>query len=228
VFQLFLALVVFVLLHSVPALPALRSRLITVLGRRVYLVVYSLVSLATLAWVFYAALQLDFIPVWEPQAWQAWVTLILTPIGLFLLLAGLLTPNPLSISVRRAGTASGGIVAITRHPVLWGFMLWAGSHLVPNGDVRSLILFGALFGFALAGIPLTERRARRRLGKEWAAIAAGTSIVPFAATIGGRARFYIDRAMVAAFFVTVLAAAWLLTGGHAVLFGADPLALALS
>jgi uncharacterized membrane protein len=226
-FQLFLALVVFVALHSVPAIPALRSRLIGLFGRRPYLIAYSLVSLATLAWVFYAALQIDFIALWDPQPWQAWVTLILTPIGLFFLLAGLMSPNPLSISVRRSGTGQGGIVAITRHPVLWGFMLWAGSHIVPNGDMRSLILFGALFLFALAGIPLTERRARRRLGDDWPVLAASTSILPFAAIIAGRARASIDRPMVLSLLLTALVAFWLLTGGHASLFGADPLALAL-
>lgn len=225
-FQLFLALVVFVALHSVPALPALRSRLIALLGRRLYLVGYSLVSLASLAWVFYAALRIDTIPLWDPAPWQAWVTLVVTPIGLFLLLAGLFTPNPLSISVRRAGAAAGGIVTVTRHPVLWGFMLWAASHIVPNGDLRSLVLFGALFLFALVGIPLTERRARKRLGEDWPALAAKTSILPFAAIIGGRARFGLDGPMLAALLLTVLIAAWLLSGGHAMLFGADPLALA--
>lgn len=225
-FQLFLALVVFVALHSVPALSALRARLVALLGRRLYLVAYSLVSLASLAWVFYAALQIDTIPLWDPAPWQVWVTLVLTPIGIFLLLAGLFTPNPLSISVRRAGVVADGIVAVTRHPVLWGFMLWAASHIVPNGDLRSLVLFGALFLFALVGIPLTERRARKRLGEDWPALAATTSILPFAAIIGGRARFRLDGPMLAALLLTVLIAAWLLSGGHAMLFGADPLALA--
>jgi uncharacterized membrane protein len=225
-FQLFLALIVFVALHSVPALPALRARLIGLLGRRLYLIAYSLVSLASLAWVFYAALRVDYNPLWDPAPWQAWVTLVLTPIGLFLLLAGLFTPNPLSISVRRAGTAPGGIVAVTRHPVLWGFMLWAASHIVPNGDVRSLVLFGALFLFALAGIPLTDRRARKRLGDDWPALAARTSILPFAAIISRRAHFRLDGPMLAALLLTALIAAWFLTGGHAPLFGADPLALA--
>jgi uncharacterized membrane protein len=225
-FQLFLALVVFVALHSVPALPALRARLIGLLGRRLYLIAYSLVSLASLAWVFYAALRVDYIPLWDPAPWQAWVTLVLTPIGLFLLLAGLFTPNPLSISVRRADTAPGGIVAVTRHPELWGFMLWAASHVVPNGDVRSLVLFGALLLFALAGIPLTDRRARKRLGDDWPALAARTSILPFAAIISRRAHFRLDGPMLAALLLTALIAAWFLTGGHALLFGADPLALA--
>jgi uncharacterized membrane protein len=211
----------------VPAIPALRSRLIGLFGRRLYLIAYSLVSLSTLVWIFYAALQIDFIALWDSQPWQAWVTLILTPIGLFLLLAGLTSPNPLSISVRRSGATQGGIVAITRHPVLWGFMLWAGSHIVPNGDLRSLILFGALFFFALVGIPLTERRARRRLGDDWPALAASTSILPFAAIIVGRAWASIDWPMVLSLLLTVLVAFCLLSGGHAHLFRADPLALVL-
>jgi uncharacterized membrane protein len=98
---------------------------------------------------------------------------------------------------------------------------------VPNGDLRSLVLFGALFLFALAGIPLTERRARRRLSDDWSALAASTSILPFAAIIAGRARAHVDRPMVLSLLLTALVAFWLLSGGHALLFRADPLALAL-
>jgi uncharacterized membrane protein len=70
------------------------------------------------------------------------VPLVLTTIGLCFLLAGLLSPNPASITPRQSELAPGAITTVTRHPVLWGFALWAGSHLVPNGDLRSRLLFG--------------------------------------------------------------------------------------
>lgn len=217
------ALLVFLLLHVVPAIPSLRGGLVARLGRRTYLAAYSIVSVVAVIWLFNAALRLDFIPLWEPARWQGLVPLLLTPIGMVLLLAGLFSPNPASISLRRDATL-GAVSSVTRHPVLWGFIFWSGSHLVANGDLRSVLLFGALFGFALLGIPITERRARRRLGAGWADIAATTSILPGAALLVGRTHLRVDGALLLALLLSAAATAWLLLGGHADLFGAAPLA----
>lgn len=222
------ALGLFLLSHVIPAVPGVRRSLIAALGHSLYITLYSTLSILLLALLVYATLQLDYVPLWSPEPWQAWVTLILTPIGLFLLLAGLFSQNPLSVSARRASHSPGAIVAVTRHPVLWGFMLWAGSHLVPNGDLRAVLLFGSLFVFALVGMPLVDRRAKKRLGPEWAVRAGTTSIVPFVAIARGRAALRIDAIMALALAVTIVATAWLLSGGHAALFGVDPLALALA
>ena len=224
--QFLLALALFLALHTVPAIPALRARLVAAMGRRAYLVVYSLVSLLTLAWLFHAALQLDFVPLWDPAPWQAWFPLILTPLALVLLLAGLMSPNPASITLRKPDLGPGAITTVTRHPVLWGFALWAGSHLVPNGDLRSLLLFGALLAFALLGMLITDRRSRRRLGAQWAKIDRTTSVLPFAAALAGRTRLRFDRPLALAILISAALTAWLLLGGHEVLFGADPLTMA--
>ncbi|WIJ26900.1 NnrU family protein [Devosia sp. RR2S18] len=222
--QFLVALLVFLLLHSVPSVPTIRARLIAVLGRRAYLILYSVVSLASLAWVFHAALQIDYIELWSPAPWHAWVPLILTPIAFFLLLAGLLSPNPISVSMRK-GSQPGTIVAITRHPVLWGFVLWAASHIVANGDLRALLLFGALTVFGVFGIVMAERRSSKRKDASLDSLKQNTSIVPFLAVAQGRARLGVDRAMVLALVLTVLLTTWLLIGCHVVLFGADPLAM---
>ena len=223
--QFLLALALFLALHMVPAIPVLRARLVGAMGRRLYLAVYSLASLLTLGWLFHAALRLDFVPLWDPAPWQAWIPLVLTPIGLVLLVAGLASPNPASITLRRPGRKAGAVTTITRHPVLWGFALWAGSHLVPNGDLRSLLLFGALLAFALLGMITTDRRARRRLGAQWQDIARTTSVVPFVALLRGRTKPGFDRPLALAILASAAATALLLLGGHAALFGADPLAM---
>lgn len=223
--QFIAALVVFLALHMVPAIPPLRARMVASVGRRTYLMVYSLVSVLALGWLFHAALQLDFIPLWDPAPWQAWVTIVLSPIGLVFLLAGLLSPNPASISLRKPDMKPGAITTITRHPVLWGFALWAGSHLVPNGDLRSLLLFGALFAFAMVGMLITDRRARRRIGPQWVGIAHRTSILPFGALMTGRARPAMDAPLLAGIVLGAIVTAWLLLGGHSAIFGADPFAM---
>lgn len=223
-----LAIALFLALHSVPAIPAIRQRLVATLGRRAYLIAYSIVSLLSLAWVFQAALALDYVELWAPAAWQAWIALLLVPIALFLLIAGLFSPNPLSVSFRRGEARAGAIVSITRHPVLWGFALWALGHVIANGDLRSLLLFGVLGLFAILGMVMTERRSRRRLGSDWAAATNASSILPFVAIAQGRARLAVDRTMLVALIVAALITWALLMRGHADLFGVDPLAMATS
>ncbi|WP_108398580.1 NnrU family protein [Devosia submarina] len=223
--QLLLAITAFLAMHVVPTIPKLRANLIAAMGRRTYLGAYSIVSLILLAWLVHAALGAEFIPLWDPAAWQAWTTIIVTPLGFFFLLAGLMSPNPASVSMIREGQP-GAITTITRHPELWGFILWSGSHIVPNGDLRSLLLFGTLFLFAVAGIPLNERKAERRLGSDWSVYKGNTSILPFAAIASGRARPRVDKPSLVAGAITVIVTIWILHGGHAALFAVDPLALA--
>lgn len=216
--QFLLALAFFIALHSIPAIPAIRQKLITLLTRRGYLILYSIVSIAALGWVFHAAFKLDYVELWPPAAWQAWVPLICTPIAFFLLIAGLISPNPSSITLRRGEFPPGAITTITRHPVLWGFLLWALSHVVANGDLRSLLLFGAFALFSLFGMAMAEKRNHKR-----GAIEPTTSILPFATILSGRTRLRLDTPMLIALLAAAALSAWLLMGGHSALFGADPL-----
>jgi uncharacterized membrane protein len=153
------------------------------------------------------------------------VPLVLVPVAAWFLIAGLAEPNPLSISVRREGDSLGPMAAITRHPVLWAFLLWSGSHLVPNGDLVSLILFGGLTLLALAGFGLVDRRARGRLGEEaWHELARRTSVVPFAAALSGRTRLaWSPRLTLSALAALALSAAFVIWG-HTLVTGTDPLA----
>jgi uncharacterized membrane protein len=206
------ALVVFLLAHSLPARLGLKDRLVARVGRRGYLVGYSLVSLVLLAWLIDAARRAPYLPLWDPAPWQAWVPLVAMPVAFVLLVAGLAQPNPLSISLR-AGDKPGAIVAVTRHPVLWGFLVWALAHIPSNGDLVSLILFGGMAVFAAVGIPILDRRARRRLGEErWCALAERR---------GPRAEW---GGLALAVFAGSMLYAWFLVQGHALLIGVDPVA----
>ncbi|MDL2403874.1 NnrU family protein [Rhizobium mayense] len=217
-----LAFALFLVLHSVPAIPAIRSAIIARTGRPAYFILYSTVSTAVLIWVFRAALALDYIPLWDFQPWHAAITILLAPIGIFLVVAGLLSCNPLSVSLRTSGRP-GAIVFLTRHPVLWGFAFWAVGHLVANGDLRAFLLFGGFALFSLGSIPMAEKRARKRLGTSWAEVAASTSIFPFAGVLR-RHGLGIDVPILAGALAAAIITGWLLLGGHSFLFGADPIA----
>src|SRR4051794_34812812 len=115
--EFLLALAVFMVAHLVPAAPGIRAALVARLGRGVYLACYSTLSLLLLAWVIVAARRAEVVTLWGPAVWQWLVPVLVMPFALFLLIAGLAEPNPLSITWRR-GDEPGPIVAITRHPVL--------------------------------------------------------------------------------------------------------------
>lgn len=218
------ALTLFLAAHAVPASPRLRTRLVGLLGRGPYLAVYSLLSLALFAWLVVAVRRADTVALWAAAPWQWSVTLLVMPLALFLLVAGLIAPNPLSVSLR-PGNEPGPIVEITRHPVLWGFLLWAVAHIPPNGDLTSVVLFGTMTVFAAVGMPLLDARARRRLGRaRWETLGGATSVLPFAALLGGRGRAGGLWRLVLPAIAAGLLYAWFLVEGHALLIGPDPLA----
>lgn len=189
--ELIASLVVFVFTHAVPSLPGIRGRLIGLLGKPAYLILYSLLSLAVITWLVIAYARAPFVEVWEFALWQRWVPVLIMPIACILLAGTFLCPNPFSISISKAefDPTKPGIVAITRHPLMWAFILWAGAHLIPNGDLASVILFGFLLVLSLAGPISLDAKAKRKLGDaEWAEQAKATSNIPFAAIIAGRAR----------------------------------------
>ncbi len=225
--EFFGALAAFVGAHLIPAIPAVRGRLVALLGRGPYLAIYSFVSIALLGWVIVAAQRSETVPLWDPAPWQWWAPLIVMPFAFWLLLAGLLEPNPLSVSLRAspADGEPGAIVAVTRHPVLWGFLLWALAHIPPNGDLVSVILFVGMAALAALGLPLVDRKVQRRVGKKaWTRIAARTSVVPFAALLDGRAKARSIARLTLYAGASLAFYAWFLLYGHAALIGVDPLA----
>ena len=150
---------------------------------------------------------------WPPTRALALVPIVLMPAACILLVAGLITPNPLSINFwpGRRSVEPVGIVTLVRHPVLWAFLLWAASHAIANGDLVAVVLFGGLALFSLAGMGVLDRRRRRSLGEErWRSLAGAPFAWPapnlIAAVLGG-----------VLLYALVLAA-------HPWLFGVDPLA----
>lgn len=162
------ALAAFLFSHAIPARPVIRRRLTAVLGERNYLVLYSLLSLLLLVWLVQATRDAPFVELWAFADWQRHVPGLLVPLSFALAATGLATPNPLSLSAARRpfDPARPGVIAVTRHPLMLAFALWAAAHIVPNGDLAHVILFGTFLGLALGGMRILDRRARRRLGDE--------------------------------------------------------------
>jgi uncharacterized membrane protein len=177
--------------HVLLSSTGLRGSLRDQLGERGFLVVYSLTALATFAWFLAAYSHASTIDLWPRQRWMALVPAIVMPLATVLLVAGYTTPNPTAVAMERLARADDpapGILRVTRHPVMWAIGLWAISHLLANGDLRSLLFFGAFAGLSLGGTVLIDRKKRLALGSDWPRLAQITSNFPFAALVAGRAR----------------------------------------
>jgi uncharacterized membrane protein len=177
--------------HLVLSHPPLRHPLIARLGERPFLGLYSLIMIGALIWMILAFRAAPEIYLWDPPIAVKHLTLTLMIVALTLFAAGLLAPNPTAAGKGAAALEGGprGIFRVTRHPMMWGTGLWALSHLAARGDAASVIFFGAMALLALGGSVLIDRRKSATLGRPWAAFAARSSHIPFAAIVGGRVRF---------------------------------------
>jgi uncharacterized membrane protein len=177
--------------HVLLSSSGLRGSLQDQLGERGFLAVYSVTALATFAWFLMAYAHAPTIILWPRQMWTALIPVVVMPLASILLVAGYTTPNPTAVAMERLARADDpapGILRVTRHPVMWAIGLWAVSHIFANGEVRSLIFFGALAGLSLGGTLLIDRKKRLALGSDWSRLAQITSNLPFAALVSGRAR----------------------------------------
>lgn len=185
--HLLLATAAFLALHVFPSTP-LRAHVVKLLGEGPYLGLFSLLSAAGLVWmsVAYGRTPMDAL-------WPAlhFVPVFVLPFAFVLLACGLLARNPTltgQASVLKRGDAARGILRITRHPVMWAIMLWAGAHMLALGSVRSVVFFGGLLLLAAAGTTLQDTRKAKALGDDWKRFAASTSNIPFVAIAQGRTK----------------------------------------
>ena len=184
---LLLAAVFFVGVHVGVAGTGLRTRLVGSLGERAFTILFSVASLAGIVWLAMAYRGAPFDPLWPQYEWWKLIADVLMLPAFVLVVVGLLTPNPTAVAQeKRAAEAPTGIVRVTRHPFLMGVALWSFLHLVANGDLASLLFFGAFLLTAAAGAPSIDAKRRRSVGPAWDAFARRTSILPFAAIAAGR------------------------------------------
>jgi uncharacterized membrane protein len=162
------ALAVFLAFHALPAIRPLRTILVTALGQRIYLGLFSAVSTGLLVWLIAAYLDAPYVELWPYDPALRWLALAVMPVSCWLIAAGLTSKNPFSLGAGSAGfdTERPGIVRLTRHPAIWGLALWSAVHIPVNGDAASVLMFGLLTLLCLAGVKTLDARRRRSLGDE--------------------------------------------------------------
>ena len=97
--------------------------------------------------------------------------------------------TPPAVACRPSFDPVPGILRITRHPMLWAFALWSGTHLLVSGHAASLVMMGGLLVLAVAGMGHIDQRRADSMGADWGPIALTTGVVPFAAILSKRTQF---------------------------------------
>ena len=171
-----------------------------------------------LAWLIAAAGRAPHVTLWDWAPWQVHVPLIVMGPVCVILALSIGRPNPFSFGGARNDLfdpARPGIVRWSRHPLLAALALWAAAHVVPNGDLAHVILFGTFAAFAVLGGRLIDRRKRRGMGADWQGLRV---VVEDAPLLSWRWPGDILARLVAAVFLYGM-----LLWVHPVLFGVSPL-----
>jgi uncharacterized membrane protein len=85
-------------------------------------------------------------------------------------------PMPGAEDAARAEPA--GVFRITRHPMMWGFAIWALSHIILWWSLRTLIISLAVGFLALAGAHMQDRKKQVLMGEAWHIWQSRTSYWP--------------------------------------------------
>jgi uncharacterized membrane protein len=132
-----LGLVLFLGIHTLTTQRGLRARVIASTGEGGYKIGYALVSLAGLALIVWG-----FADYRAAGMWQVWTP----PKALKHITVALMLPAVILVV---ASYIRGRIYTALKHPMLAGVKLWAAAHLLANGDLGSIILFGSFLGWAV-------------------------------------------------------------------------------
>jgi len=154
-------------IHLLPAASNLRQALIAPLGENGYKGLFSVIALAGIVFMVIGYPRVELNQIYTPPLWGRTATAVLMLPSLILF---------------AAANMPGNVKRLTRHPMLWGLVLWATGHLLANGDMASVILFGGFVTYGLLAMAFANLRGVAKqtdkypLAKDIMIIAAGTIV----------------------------------------------------
>ena len=137
-------LILFFGIHTIPMFPSFKAPLQSRFGAMRFKGIYSLVSLVGLVLIIAGMSRAEFRPVFTPPTWSPVVAGLAMPVSFCLLVAAQMPNN-----FRR----------VIRNPMLTGILIWAAVHLLANGDLASILLFGGFGTYSIIDMISVNRRA---------------------------------------------------------------------
>lgn len=167
----------------------LRAPLVGRIGERGFQIAYSVVALATFILMVQAYRAMPY----EAPLWVVgdllWALASLIVLVASILFMGSLIGNPAMAmpgAKEAAAAPARGVFAITRHPMMWGFALWALAHVMVLPTPGQMILCTALIILALGGSRAQDIKKAQLMGPAWQDWSARTAFVPFSGQLSGR------------------------------------------
>lgn len=158
----------------------LRAPMVKALGAGGFQGAYTVVSFATLAWVYFAFTAAP--PADLPGSGDAgWIAATIITLPAMILLAGSLVGNPAlptPMAEAQARAEPKGVMRVTRHPMMWGIGLWAASHIILFWSIRTMVTALAMGILALVGAKLQDAKKEALMGESWAEWERKTSYWP--------------------------------------------------
>jgi uncharacterized membrane protein len=137
-------IVLWAVMHFIPAgLPDFRKWIMSQVGETTYRGVFALLVVIALVMIIAGWRSTVPVVIYAPPAWGPNATFLLMFVAIVLF---------------GAAHAKTNIKRVIRHPQLNGLLLWSLGHIVSNGDIRSLLLFGGLGLWASIEIALLDHR----------------------------------------------------------------------
>jgi uncharacterized membrane protein len=186
---------IWILIHRLISGGPLRRWMVGCIGERPYRFSFAVLSIVCLAGLANAYANVKA----TGAATAPWLVGGVALIQLFaatLVVAGLSTRNPTIAGMGDAVDEPDivhGMVRVTRHPFLWGVLLWSASHLLVRHDPAALLFFGSIGVVAAMGMWSIDRKRRLASGAAWLEFSRKTSLVPFLAIAAGRQPFIFSE-----------------------------------
>jgi uncharacterized membrane protein len=163
------------LMHLVAAVPSLKPRIKAQVGEKAYGPLFGIASLIGIVIIVLGWRASEFVPVYDAPEWGRHANYLLTLIGFVFL----------GIFIFR-----GTLRQKLRFPMAYAVIFWAVGHLVANGDMASLILFGGFLAYALAHIVIGAANGIRpslevRAGHDLLSVLIGIALYGIAAQLHG-------------------------------------------
>lgn len=154
---LILGLIVFIGTHLIATARGFRAEFVLRMGEGAYKALFSVVSLIGVVMIakgFGDYRQAGYIQVWDPPVWTRHLALLLMWPAMICLVAAYVP---------------GEIKRRLKHPMLVAVKIWAFAHLLANGDLGSILLFGSFLAWGV----LARIQAKRREAVEGAPVRSG-------------------------------------------------------